>query len=283
MLVKTPKPTAMQWIQHYMSKRCLLLFGILFMGSNVAMINAQKMDTKNDLVFDTGEYFKFRIHYGLITAGYASLTIQDDPKNANGYYIRGYGETSGFSSIFFKVEDRYETKVDKKTFLPYEFIRQIDEGGHTKDKIIKFDQEARIAYVNDRKYNKQREIATTGDVQDMISTFYYLRNTIQAEELKEGDEEQVTMFFDEENYPFKLRFLGREEIRTKFGKINALKFRPLVLAGRVFKEQESLTVWVSDDANKIPLRIQASLAVGSIKADLIEHRGLLHEIAVIEK
>jgi len=273
----------MQWIQHYMSKRCLLLFGILFMGSNVAMINAQKMDTKNDLVFDTGEYFKFRIHYGLITAGYASLTIQDDPKNANGYYIRGYGETSGFSSIFFKVEDRYETKVDKKTFLPYEFIRQIDEGGHTKDKIIKFDQEARIAYVNDRKYNKQREIATTGDVQDMISTFYYLRNTIQAEELKEGDEEQVTMFFDEENYPFKLRFLGREEIRTKFGKINALKFRPLVLAGRVFKEQESLTVWVSDDANKIPLRIQASLAVGSIKADLIEHRGLLHEIAVIEK
>jgi hypothetical protein len=57
-------------------------------------------------------------------------------------------------------------------------------------------------------------------------------------------------------------------------------FRPLVQSGRVFKEQESVTVWISDDENKIPIRIQASLAVGSIKADLEAYKGLQHTFKV---
>ena len=60
-------------------------------------------------------------------------------------------------------------------------------------------------------------------------------------------------------------------------------FRPYVQAGRVFKEEESLTVWISDDENKVPLRIKASLAVGSLKADLEEVKGLSHPLKVIKK
>ncbi len=82
------------------------------------------------------------------------------------------------------------------------------------------------------------------------------------------------MFFDDETTKFKLKFLGREDITTKFGVISTMIFRPLVQSGRVFKEQESLTVWVSDDDNKLPVRIKASLAVGSIKADLDSFKGL---------
>jgi hypothetical protein len=82
------------------------------------------------------------------------------------------------------------------------------------------------------------------------------------------------MFFDNETTKFKLKFIGREVITTKFGDVSAMIFRPLVQSGRVFKEQESLTVWVSDDDNKLPLRIKASLAVGSIKADLDAFKGL---------
>ena len=82
------------------------------------------------------------------------------------------------------------------------------------------------------------------------------------------------MFFDQEVYKFKLKLLGREEIKTKFGKVKTLKFRPYVQSGRVFKEEESLTLWVSDDENKIPVKIQASLLVGSLKAELIEYKGL---------
>ena len=76
------------------------------------------------------------------------------------------------------------------------------------------------------------------------------------------------MFFDKENYVFKLKFLGRESLSTKFGKVPCLKFRPIVQAGRVFREEESVTLWVSQDQNRIPVRLQADLAVGSIKADL---------------
>ncbi len=231
--------------------------------------------------FDVGEWFKFRIHYGLVTAGYATLEVTQDQTKSDAYHIKGFGETTGFSRIFFKVEDYYETKVDKTTALPYQFIRKIDEGGHTKNKVIDFDQSARVAYVHDKKRNKEHEIKTPGDVQDMVSTFYYLRNAVDTTHLKEGDETEVTMFFDEKNYPFKLRYLGKEQIKTKFGKTDALMFRPLVLAGRVFKEQESLTVWVSDDDNKIPLRIKASLAVGSIKADLDAYKGLKHPFQLV--
>jgi len=78
-----------------------------------------------------------------------------------------------------------------------------------------------------------------------------------------------------------LKFLGRETLKTKFGKISTLKFRPYVEAGRVFKEKESLTVWVTDDDNKIPLLIKADLAVGSLKATLTEFKGLKNSFKII--
>ena len=99
--------------------------------------------------------------------------------------------------------------------------------------------------------------------------------------LNEGDTIDMNMFFDKENYKFRLKFLGRETLRTKFGKVRTLKFRPYVQAGRVFKEKESLTVWVTDDGNKMPVLIKASLAVGSLKASLTEYKGLQHPFEII--
>jgi hypothetical protein len=88
------------------------------------------------------------------------------------------------------------------------------------------------------------------------------------------------MFFDNETTKFKLKFIGREQILTKFGTISTMIFRPLVQSGRVFKEEESLTVWISDDNNKLPIRIQASLAVGSIKADLDAYKGIKYPFTI---
>ena len=72
-------------------------------------------------------------------------------------------------------------------------------------------------------------------------------------------------------------------VKKKFGKVNTMIFRPIVQSGRVFKEEESLTVWVSDDENKVPLRIKADLAVGSLKADLEAFKGLKNPFMVISK
>ena len=117
-------------------------------------------------------------------------------------------------------------------------------------------------------------------VQDMVSAYYFLRSNYNKDLIKVGDVVSLNMFFDEENYKFKLKFLGKETINTTFGKIKTLKFRPYVMAGRVFKEEESLTLWVSDDDNKIPLRIKADLAVGSLRADLEAFKGLKHSFKV---
>ena len=90
------------------------------------------------------------------------------------------------------------------------------------------------------------------------------------------------MLFDDDGiFKFKLKFLGKEVLRTKFGKVECLKFRPLVQSGRVFKEKESVTLWVSNDLNKIPVRIKADLAVGSLKADLDAFNGLRNQFKII--
>lgn len=89
------------------------------------------------------------------------------------------------------------------------------------------------------------------------------------------------MFFDNENYVFRLKYLGKETIESKFGMISCLKFRPVVQSGRVFKEQESVTLWVSDDNNRLPIRLQADILIGSIKADLESFKNLKHPFEIV--
>jgi len=247
------------------------------------MLTAMNTSTNSKLEtpFKEGEWFKFRIHYGMMTAGYASLAMSKEMyKQKKVYHVIGKGTTNGVAKMFFEVNDRYESFFDRKSIKPYRFIRKIDEGGYTKDTEILFNHNASFATVKDYKNNKTSVAAISNNVQDMISAFYYLRSK-DISTMDIGETIAMDMFFDNENYGFKMKFLGRETIKTKYGKIKTLKFRPYVQSGRVFKAKESLTVWVSDDANKIPLRIKADLAVGSLKADLDSFKGLKHPFKIV--
>ena len=232
--------------------------------------------------YGDGEWFKFRIHYGIVTAGYATLQVNNATwKDMEVYHIKGEGRTIGLSRFFFKVDDYYQSYVDKEKDIPYRFIRKIDEGDHTKDIQIDFNHKTNKALVFNKKHDTQEFVTFPKDAQDMVSAFYYLRNNLDTSSLAEGESIEMNMFFDKENYKFKLKFLGRETLKTNFGKVPCLVFRPYVQAGRVFKEKESLTIWVSDDNNKIPIRIEADLAVGSLKASLIEFKMLQHSFKII--
>jgi len=230
--------------------------------------------------FKNGEHLKFRLSYSsFLTAGYATLDVKNDfLKNKDVFHIVGKGKTTGVISWFFKVKDRYESFMNKETLMPYRFIRDINEGGYIKNKEIYFDHDAKKALVINKKKNSKKVYNTKEGVQDLLSALYFMRNQ-DVSKLKKGDQLTLNLFFDEENVPMKLKFLGKETIKTKFGKIKTLKFRPLVQSGRVFKEEESVTVWVSDDANKIPLLIKASLAVGSLRANLHSYKGLANPIS----
>jgi hypothetical protein len=254
-----------------MKKYCFLL--LLFITVS--------FDSQKPVAYEAGEWFKFRIHYGFINAGFATLEIQEAVKNNKKvYHAIGKGYTVGMSRFFFKVDDTYESYFDKVTNKPYQFVRKIDEGGYTKNQEGFFNQDANKVLIKDYKNKTEKVFSVTENVQDIISTFYFLRNYPTIDKLKVGESVVVDMFFDDEVYKFKLKFIGRENIKTKFGTAPTMIFRPLVQSGRVFKEEESLTVWISDDENKMPLRIKASLAVGSIKADLEGFKGLKNPFMV---
>ncbi|QSW87113.1 MULTISPECIES: DUF3108 domain-containing protein [Flavobacterium] len=241
-------------------------------------------DSQKEDAFDTGEFFKFRIHYGIVNAGYATLEVKDATiNNKKVYHAVGKGYTTGMSKFFFKVEDLYESYFDKENGSPYRFVRKIDEGGYTKNQEGFFNQNDNRVLVKDYKRKTEKTIVVTDNVQDIVSSFYFLRNHPNIDKLKSGEAITIDMFFDDEITKFKLKYVGREDITTKFGTVSTMVFKPLVQTGRVFKEKESLTLWITDDDNKVPIRIKADLAVGSLKADLDEYKGLKNPLKVKKK
>lgn len=233
--------------------------------------------------FKTGEWLKFRMHYGFLNASFATLQVNSATiNNKPVYHVVGHGETTGVASWFFKVDDTYESYFDKVDGKPYRFVRKIDEGGYTKDVEINFDHDTSKAELNDKKNKKKFNFTLEDNIQDLISAFYYLRNNYETEDLEIGKAITLKMLYDDDGiFNFKLKYLGLEVLNTKYGKVECLKFRPLVQSGRVFKEQESLSLWVSNDDNRIPIRIKADLAVGAIKADLDGYNGLKHQFKII--
>jgi hypothetical protein len=109
--------------------------------------------------------------------------------------------------------------------------------------------------------------------QDIFSAFYYARFT-DVKSLSPGAVIQIPVFLDHEMFHFQIKYMGDEVLKTKFGKVKAMKFKPLVQEGRVFREKDAMTIWVSKDDNKVPLLIKSELLVGSIKAELIQYEGL---------
>lgn len=247
-------------------------------------ITTVSFTSKETDAFDVGEWFKFRIHYGLVNAGYATMEVREATVNSKKvFHVVGRGYTAGMSRFFFKVDDIYESYIDKTTGNPYQYIRNIDEGGYTKNQQGFFSQSENKILVKDYKHKTEKTLSIAKNTQDILSSFYYLRNYPNIDKIKTGEFVAIDMFFDDETTKFRLKFLGRENIRTKFGVVQTMIFRPLVQSGRVFKEEESLTIWISDDDNKLPVRVKASLAVGSLKADLEAFKGLKYPFKVINK
>jgi hypothetical protein len=232
--------------------------------------------------FQAGEWLKFKLSYsGWMKAGNATLEISENTyKNKPVYKVVGKGWTTGAVKWFFNVEDHYESHFDKVTGQPYKFVRNINEGGYTKNRIVDFDHVQNKALINDLKEHTNSTVDIEKNIQDLVSAYYYLRNNYNTETIQKGSVVELNIFFDSETFLFKLKYLGRETIQTKFGKIKCIKFRPYVMAGRVFKEEESLTLWVTADKNKVPMKIKADLRVGSLRADLEALKGLKHPFKI---
>lgn len=238
-----------------------------------------QLPQQKNIAFKEGEVLTYRMHYGAMNAGMAVLEVKPDLIEVNGrkvYHIVGNGFTIGSADWFFKVRDRYETYMDKDALLPWLFVRRVDEGGYKFSQDYSFNHYTKKVDIgNGEKYDIPL------GVQDMVSAFYSARN-LDLSNAKEGDTYSLDCFVDKELWPLKIRFLGKEEIKTDIGKFRCLKFVPIVQKGRVFKKDEDLLVWISDDLNHIPMRAQAKVIVGSIKMDITAVKNLANPCSKID-
>lgn len=230
-----------------------------------------QLPVRNNIAFKEGELLTYRMHYGLLNGGMAVLEVKPDLINVNGrsvYHIVGSGYSTGATDWVFKVRDRYETYLDKDALLPWLFVRRVDEGGYKFSQDYVFNHYTKKVDVgNNEKFD------VPSGIQDMVSAFYSARN-LDLSNAKEGDLFTLNCFLDKEIWPLKIKFVGRETIDTDIGKYRCLKFRPIVQKGRIFKKEEDLNVWISDDKNHIVIRAQADVLVGSIKMDIASVKNL---------
>ncbi len=68
--------------------------------------------------------------------------------------------------------------------------------------------------------------------------------------------------------------MGKEVVNSVVGKFNCLKFNPTIIAGRIFRKNSKLYLWITDDNNRIPVKANVELVVGSVTMELTGAKGL---------
>lgn len=228
-----------------------------------------------------GEELTFKVYYNVsalwVAAGEAKFTTSLATMfNKPVYHIKGVGNTYASYDWIFKVRDVYETFVDTQKLSPVRFKRDVSEGGHKFTNDVTFHQDIKKAVSKGKSY------ATPPCVQDVLSTIYYARN-IDYNKYKSGDKIPFNMFLDDEVYNLYIRYMGKVNIKTKYGEFKAIKIKPMLIDGTIFKGGEKMVVYVSDDANHIPLRIESPILVGSVKVDMMQFKNLKHPLSSLIK
>ena len=226
--------------------------------------------------FTAGEIVTMKVFYNTlgiyVAAGEATFTTSLERFNGKAaYHCVGEGKSYTFFDKFYKVRDRYETYIDTASMLPMKFTRSVDEGGLKFYNNITFNQAANTAISTNGVFK------TSKCVQDVISSIYYARN-INFNNYKVGDKIPFDMFLDDEIYHLYLRYLGKETVKTQYGKFRAIKFKPLLIKGTIFEGGEKMNAWVSDDPNHLLLRVESPISVGSIKIDMYGYKNLRYPL-----
>lgn len=227
--------------------------------------------------FKTGEKLTYRAHYGWITAGECTFYVDKKMyplKGRNCYHIRGDARSASSFEWFYKLRNNFYTYVDSAAMIPWYYTRATDEGNYKYRDTVSFD------HLNKTVKGKQGTFkAPENDyAQDMISTFYYTRcQNLSA--MKPGTVVKMPTFLDDKVYEIGLKILGKETIKTVFGKTRCIKIAPILVAGRVFNKDNGMTVWLTDDANCLPVRVESPVAVGSVSIDLKTYEGLRNPVS----
>ncbi len=241
--------------------------------------NGKGMRAMENTVFDRGERMEFTVYYnsrltGNVRAGEATLEVQPTTMFVSGrptMHVVGLVNSRGLFNFFFKVENRYDSYIDNTAIAPLRFSRNIREGNYSRDEQVSFD------HIGGKAVSNRATTEIKPYTQDLISAFYFAR-TFDVSHSRPGDAFSVDFFFGDTVYVSRIVYEGREQVTTRLGTFNTLKFKPEVLEGQVFSQPYPMTMWVSDDRNKVPILIESGLVVGNIRMELSDFHGLRHPL-----
>ena len=255
-------------------KRISILSFLFYLAVSKSFAQDSTLRTISNEAFSTNEVLEYRVHYGFIDAGEARLEVMPQTAtfaNRKVYHVVGTGQTKGAFDWFFKVRDRYESYIDSQAILPWYFVRRVDEGGY------KINQNVTFNHYKNTAISEKATISVPHHVQDLVSAYYFAR-TLNFDTAKTGDVYPFSAYLDDEVINMSIKYLGKEKVKTKLGTFNCIKFCPVLLVGRVFKDSDDMTIWVTDDKNRIVVRAEASIIVGSVKMDLKDYSGLANPL-----
>ncbi len=215
--------------------------------------------------FGVGERLRFEIKYGFISAGTATLGIPETvtERGYECYRIVSVAQSNSFFSAFFTVRDVAESYLDTRELLPRRFEKRLREGDFRAHDIALFDHDRHVAF-----YPKQggRLVPMSAGAQDILSSLYYVRMM----DLTVGQSGFIDNHADKKNYPLEISVLRKERVKVPAGRFDCLVVEPKMRGAGLFSHQGRLTVWLTDDAARIPVLMKSKIMVGSISAVLTD-------------
>lgn len=240
---------------------------------------AQELPFVKDPVFQVGEVLTYRLRYGFITAAEGVLKVLDSDLKFDGkptYRLSVDGATSGTFDVFYKIRDHYDSYIDKVNLKPYFYQENIREGSYRREDKARFSQ------------NEQKVVATKGTFKtptnqtfDLVSTYYFARS-LDISKMNPGDDVKINYFLGDEINQLEIKFVGRETVKTKMGKIKCLKFSPSIKPGRIFRKDSKLYLWITDDGNRVPVKAQVEILVGAVTMEIKSADGLKYPLAIVK-
>jgi len=237
--------------------------------------------------FTRGEVLSYKVHYGMINAAEATIEVANELHRVNDrpcYRATVTGRTNGSFDLFLRVRDTWRSYIDTTSILPQKFFRNIEENHYRKKETVDFDHVRDMAAVETKKKEqeppKHETFKVPNNVQDIVSGFYYLR-TLNYDQRRPGEVIRVQGFFDKDVFTMDVIYKGRETVETKAGVIRAIRLIPKMPSNKLFRGENAVSVYLSDDRNKIPVLIQAEMFVGSVKVDMYKYQGLKNRLNLV--
>jgi hypothetical protein len=253
--------------------------------------NAHAQCLISNKAFGEGEQIRYTVSYNWgpvwVDAGLVTFTVTGDTfRGEKALHLKGTGKSFASYDILFKVRDYFDSWIDPESFITFDFKRQTYEGGYKLINTLYFDRNAKKV-ISNTKTNNNPQRTDTLPIRpctfDMLSAIYYTR-TLDFSDVRPDTKQHVTVLIDDAYFDIYLRPLGKEIVESTDGrKYRCIKFAARMVQGTIFKGEEDVLVWVSDDANKVPIYIEAKIIVGTVKAYLKDAKGLRNPTTSVVK